>query len=111
MRKTICALMLCLAALALPGCRRNSSQTSTNNSSSNQSTALQTTEGVPPELQNPQDAAGYLALGNLLYKNDRDHEAVEAFKKAVELDPGNAESYRRLGFALAATAQKKESQE
>jgi tetratricopeptide (TPR) repeat protein len=112
MRKIIYALSLCLLALGLSGCQSKAANTNANSSTpSNQSAALKTTEGVPVELQNPQDAAGYFALGNLLYKNDRDGEAVEAYKKSVELDPNDADAYRGLALAYAATTQKKESQE
>jgi len=68
-------------------------------------------DGTTSPTGTPQDAAGFVALGVELYKKDRDSEAVEAFKGAINLDPQNGEAYRRLGLAYASLGQKKESGE
>ena len=111
MRKVFIALLLCPAAALQPGCARKGAPTNANAPAAAQSAPTPSLEGVAAELQSPKDAAGYFALGVELYKRDRDQEAVEAFKKAVELDPHAADAYRRLGLAYAATAQKKEAQQ
>jgi tetratricopeptide (TPR) repeat protein len=111
MRKHFVIIALCLSSLPLLACSRKSGQASVNDNSSNQSATTKEFADVPAELRNPQDSAGYYALGVALYKNDHDREAVEAFKKSVELDPQNADAYRRLGLAYLATGQRKEAEE
>ncbi len=116
MRKLFFAIPLCLASLMLTASCRGKAGKSGGNDNANAAASNQNSIGsqfadVPAELRNPQDASGYYALGVALYKNDHDREAVEAFKKSVELDPENADAQRRLGYAYAATGQKKEAEE
>ncbi len=48
---------------------------------------------------NPHDARAPYYLGNLLYDRRRYHEAIEMWKRAVELDPRFPTAWRNLGFA------------
>lgn len=46
-------------------------------------------------------ASDQYRLGLDLYGKNKQREAIEAFKKAIELDPGYAESYFQIGSILA----------
>lgn len=45
-------------------------------------------------------AVTWFNIGAIAKNNDRNEEAVKAFQKAVELDPGYALAHRELGYAL-----------
>src|SRR2546423_12975705 len=62
-------------------------------------------------LPQPQDAAGYVALGNELFRRDRDEDAVAAYQQALKLDPANAAANLKLGVTYRVLGQKKESDE
>ncbi|MDT7540832.1 MAG: hypothetical protein QOE33_736 [Acidobacteriota bacterium] len=111
MHKRIVILSLCLSATLLQGCSRKPEGSANNDNTSNQNAATTQFADVPAELRDPQDSAGYYALGVALYKNDHDRESVDAFKKALELDPRNADAQRRLGLAYMATGDKKLAEE
>lgn len=55
------------------------------------------------------DARAHFERGMEAYKADRDDEAVEAFKQAVQLEPEFAEAHYRLGLALNVVGQTEES--
>jgi tetratricopeptide (TPR) repeat protein len=55
------------------------------------------------------DARALFERGLDAYKHDRDEEAVEDFKQAVQLDPDFAEAHYRLGLAYNATKQTEEA--
>jgi tetratricopeptide (TPR) repeat protein len=96
-------LSLCLAC-ALAGCKR--SQPSANGAAN---TNTQSGGIVSSEAQS--EAQRLLNEGNELYKNDQDEQAIEAYKKAVALDPNNGEAHFRLGLAYSATGKKEEAEE
>lgn len=73
--------------------------------------ASQQPQPEAPPTQAQQDAAGLFAQGVENYRRNRDREAVEAFRKAVELDPEYAEAYHRLGMAHVALGERKEAEE
>jgi tetratricopeptide (TPR) repeat protein len=83
-----------LCVLILAGCK-SSSQPNANNSANSSGSA----NGVTP---NPQEARSFLEKGKLLYHDDQDSEAVEAFQQAIKLDPTLAEAHFRLGLSLEA---------
>jgi tetratricopeptide (TPR) repeat protein len=56
-----------------------------------------------------QDAQGYYALGMDLYKQNRDEQAVEAFRQATTLDPNFADGFMKLGLAYRALGKKEEA--
>lgn len=60
--------------------------------------------------QTSADAREAFDRGMSAYRNDRDEEAVESFKRAVEIDPDFAEAYYRLGNAYLATKQQDEAE-
>jgi tetratricopeptide (TPR) repeat protein len=47
----------------------------------------------------------YYNLGATLVNSGKSSEAVDAFKKAVEVDPGNADAHYQLGICLMSRAQ------
>ena len=82
-----------LSFLVLAGCKRGSQSSSSNSGKANGSS-----NGA--EATNPQEARSFLEKGKLLYHNDQDTEAAEAFQQAIKLDPTLAEAHFRLGLAL-----------
>ena len=42
------------------------------------------------------NSSAYTNLGNAYYKLDRIEEAIEAWKRAIEIDPGNEKARRNL---------------
>ena len=56
------------------------------------------------------DARSFFERGMDAHKNDRDEEAVEDFKQAVQLDPDFAEAHYRLGVVQHITGQTDEAQ-
>ncbi len=104
LRVTLAALFV--FALLQAGCRRK--------------TAEQSADAAPaptPEQQQPAqnggtdsaDARALFERGLDAYKHDRDEEAVENLRKAVEVDPDFAEAHYRLGLAYNVTKQKEEA--
>src|ERR1041384_4376838 len=82
------ALICASAGLALNGCSSSNRPASTNTSvqqTSTQAGQMDANNGLPQ----PQDATGYVALGNELYKRDEDERAVEAYQQALKLEPDN----------------------
>jgi tetratricopeptide (TPR) repeat protein len=55
------------------------------------------------------DARAHFDRGVDAYRDDRDQEAVEAFREATRLEPDFAEAHYRLGLALHATDQGEEA--
>jgi tetratricopeptide (TPR) repeat protein len=80
--------------LAVSACKRGK-QTGANNSSGGSETA----SGVNPD---PSQARSFLEKGKLLYRDDQDTAAAEAFQQAINLDPTLAEAHFRLGLAYEA---------
>lgn len=69
---------------------------------------------VAPQQQGAQsppdgDARAHFDRGVDAYRGNRDEEAVEAFRQAVQLDPDFAEAHYRLGLALNVTGQSDEA--
>jgi tetratricopeptide (TPR) repeat protein len=62
------------------------------------------------DAQTSADAREAFERGVTAYRNDRDDEAVEAFQRAVELDPNFAEGFYRLGLAHNALKQTDEAE-
>lgn len=88
-------LILALSLLlVISGCK-SGRQSGTN--SSNQ--VLGAANGV---TQDPAQARSFLEKGKLLYRNDQDTEAVDAFQKAISLDPTLSEAHFRLGLTYEA---------
>jgi tetratricopeptide (TPR) repeat protein len=65
-------------------------------------------QGAPQAPVNA-DARALFDRGVDAYRHDRDEEAVEVFKQAVQLDPDFAEAHYRLGLALHAAGQGEEA--
>ncbi|HEX8353584.1 MAG TPA: tetratricopeptide repeat protein [Pyrinomonadaceae bacterium] len=55
------------------------------------------------------DARTLFVSGLQAYKENRDEEAIQHFKRAIELSPDFAEAYYRLGLAYNATKQPEEA--
>lgn len=101
MKKTPILLLL-LALVFSVGCKRHT-----------QSDTSSTPAGVEARKGGAVDQAqarSSLEKGKLLYRNDQDSEAVEAFKEAINLDPNLAEAHFRLGLAYEALDKAEEAE-
>lgn len=80
------------------------------NQGSNSGTAADGTTQQQSGTQTSADAREAFDRGMSAYRNDRDEEAVEAFRRAVEIDPDFAEGFYRLGNAYLAIKQQDEAE-
>ena len=104
LRVTLAALFV-FAPLLLAGCNRKPADPNANAAAA--SGQQQQTEG---EVVAPtDDARALFARGLDAYKHDRDEEAIENFRRAVELSPDFAEAHYRLGLAHNALKQSEEA--
>lgn len=104
-RLFLSALLAVCLACALAACKSGEPQSANSPSNVNLSG-----DGTPP-TQEQTEAQKLLNEGNEFYKNDQDEQAIEAYKKAIELDPNNGEAYFRLGLAYMATGKREEAEE
>ena len=104
MKRVLPLIVVCLI-LILASCARKKSLSQAN--SPNSSSA---DKSLSPALD-PAQARVYLEQGKESYKKDEDQQAVEAFQKAINLDPSLAEAYFRLGLAHDALGEKHEAEE
>jgi tetratricopeptide (TPR) repeat protein len=104
LRFTLHALLVS-ALLAAACSRKPADQGSDSNANANGS-AQQQQQGETVSG----DAREAFDRGMSAYRDDRDDEAVEAFKRAVELDPDFAEAHYRLGLAYNATKKSDEAE-
>ena len=99
-------LPLLVSALLFAGCKRGAS--GTNGANANGPAAngdnQQSSSSEPSG-----DARALFEDGYAAYKADRDEEAVEKLKRAVELSPDFPEANYRLGLAYRATKQREEA--
>ena len=103
MRAALLTLSTLLALSTLQaGCSKKQTNQNAGPSSSATDAARQESSGG--------DARALFERGMDAYKNDRDQEAVEDFRQAVQLDPDFAEGYYRLGVVLHITGQTDEAQ-
>lgn len=109
MRLLILALLSLCAACALSACKSRGEQNA-NGAGNNNVSSPNANVGVA-KTQEQTEAQRLLNEGNEFYRNDQDEQAVEAYRKAIELDPDNGEAYFRLGLALLATTKKEEAEE
>src|SRR5687767_8460259 len=101
LRVTLAALLV--SAPLLAGCNRKADDPNAN--------AAATPGGAAGQIVAPTDDARALyERGLAAYKDDRDQEAVENFKRAVELSPDFAEAHYRLGLAHNALKQSEEAE-
>ncbi len=104
MRRFILYTLLVSALFATVSCsKKQTSQGS--NSGTNADGTTQEQSGATSA-----DAREAFDRGMSAYRNDRDEEAVEAFKRAVEIDPDFAEAHYRLGLAYNVTKQTDEAE-
>jgi len=94
-------VVLVLSLLLVTGCKRAASNANSPSSTS------QSSNGVAP---NPTEARSFLEKGKLLYRNDNDTEASEAFKQAIALDSTLAEAHFRLGLSYEALNKAEEAE-
>jgi tetratricopeptide (TPR) repeat protein len=92
MNKVLVIVLFLLVILG--GCKR-SGHSNANSSASGTGSS----EAVQAD---PQQARSFLEKGKLLYHDDQDAEAAEAFKQAILLDATLAEAHFRLGLAYEA---------
>lgn len=101
-KATCIAFLSILIFFSLAGCRRNRNLNSSGNASQ--------TSSVPGDTEEAKrQAQSLVEKGKELYGNNQDEQAVDAFKKAIQSDPENAEAHLRLGMGYAALDQKDES--
>ena len=87
-------VIVTLTLLLISGCKRGSQ--------SNANGVASGSAGSNGVAGSPGEARSFLEKGKLLYRNDQDSEAAEAFKQAVALDPTLAEAHFRLGLTYEA---------
>ena len=98
-------LSLLVSALLLAGCNRRAPDSNAANAN-----AAATPAGGEQGSSAPSgDARALYEQGLAAYKANRDEEAVEKLKQAVELAPDFAEAHYRLGLAYNATKQREEA--
>jgi tetratricopeptide (TPR) repeat protein len=93
MNRALISVVVLLLVFAT-GCKRKGGT-----NSSNPADGSSASSGVSP---NPSQARALLEKGKVLYRDDQDSEAAEAFKQAISLDPALAEAHFRLGLAYEA---------
>ncbi|HEX8719067.1 MAG TPA: tetratricopeptide repeat protein [Pyrinomonadaceae bacterium] len=106
LRVTLAALFV-FAPLLGAGCRRRGAEQSADAAPGATPAGQQQVEAAPPEPS--ADARALFERGLDAYKHDRDEEAVENLRRAVELAPDFAEGHYRLGLAYNATKQTEEA--
>ena len=98
---------LLVSALLLAGCKRGASDPNAANANG---AATPGGDGQQQSSSAPSgDAQALYEQGLAAYKANRDEEAVEKLKQAVELSPDFAEANYRLGLAYNATHQREEA--
>jgi tetratricopeptide (TPR) repeat protein len=103
LRVTLVALFI--FALLQVGCHRKQAGTENTSVPSSDEAAQQQQQGAQPLG----DAHALFDRGMDAYRHNRDEEAVEDFKRAVEADPDFAEGFYRLGLAYNVTRQTDEA--
>jgi tetratricopeptide (TPR) repeat protein len=103
LRVTLVALFV--SAPLLAGCNRKAADPNANAAATPGGPAEQQGGPVAPS----DDARALYERGLAAYKADRDEEAVEHFRRAVELSPDFAEAHYRLGLAHNALKQAEEA--
>jgi Tfp pilus assembly protein PilF len=100
-------LMAGLFVLSQAGCGSKKQDTTNANTAKVSSTPTEATatDSIHPEAQKLFDQ------GNELARQDKDAEAAEAFKKAIEIAPDFAEAHLRLAMSYDVLQQKKEAEE
>ena len=93
MNKALISVVILLVVFAV-GCKRKGGTNSSNTDDGRSASSGAST--------NPSQARALLEKGKLLYRDDQDSEASEAFKQAISLDPAFAEAHFRLGLAYEA---------
>ena len=94
--------MIVLSLMLLVSSCKKGSHSSSNNSTGQGGAS----NGAAPD---PSQARSFLEKGKLLYRDDRDSEAAEAFKQAISLDPTLAEAHFRLGLTYEALNKSEEA--
>jgi len=90
------------------GCKRKSSdapETATKNGTTSSTPAVNPRIDVPVQG----DAQSYVRQGDEYLKNDQDKEALESFRRAIELDKDFAEGYLKMGLAYDALDNEEDS--
>jgi tetratricopeptide (TPR) repeat protein len=88
--------------LGLAGCSRKKPVNASVNASA---------EGNHTIEEDRSQARVHLDEGKEFYRTDQDEKAVEAFQKAIKLDPELAEAYFRLGLAYDAIGKEQEAED
>jgi tetratricopeptide (TPR) repeat protein len=101
-------LSILVSALLLSGCNRRAADSNAN--TGNENGGATPANGEQASAAAPSgDAQALYEQGFAAYKANRDEEAVEKLKQAVELAPDFAEAHYRLGLAYNATRQREEA--
>jgi tetratricopeptide (TPR) repeat protein len=100
-------LSFLVSALLLAGCKRRAADS--DGTAANASAAATPAGGEQSSSEPSGDARALYEEGLAAYKADRDEEAVEKLKRAVELAPDFPEANYRLGLAYNVTKQREEA--
>src|SRR4051812_715793 len=105
LRFTLYALVVSALLLAVAACsKKHTGQGSSNAGTPADGAAQQ------QDAQASSDAREAFERGKDAYRDNRDEEAVEDFRRAAELDPDFAEAHYRLGLAYNVTKQTDEAE-
>lgn len=105
MKNWIKLTALLILPLVLFGCGKGTANSNTNSAAANVSNSNSGSAETLPEFA---DAPAALAEGNRLFDINKTDLAIEAFKKAVELDPDLGEAWFKLGIAYSLIEREKE---
>jgi tetratricopeptide (TPR) repeat protein len=98
--------LLVSALLSSAACSKKPAGQGSDSNANADGSAQQRQQGAPVSG----DAREAFDRGVSAYRDDRDDEAVEAFRRAVEIDPDFAEAHYRLGLAYNATKKSDEAE-
>src|SRR5215207_2676070 len=99
------------SALLVSGCNRRAADSNANAGNENANAAATPADGERAPSAPSGDAQALYEQGFAAYKANRDEEAVEKLRRAVELAPDFAEAHYRLGLAYNATKRREEADE
>jgi tetratricopeptide (TPR) repeat protein len=100
MKKILLTIAVCLLLSSVACWRRQSNESAGADAAANDTA-----------VQNTDEARSLLEQGKAFYRRDNDEKALEAFKKALSLDPDLAEAHFRIGLSYDALGEEQQAEE